>query len=316
MADKVKKLSDLIPQLPGVEKATAQKVVTPVRALKTPEINEYILDDVKKSQNLIDAEKQLAIHQQIKPGAYQSQFTDQLNAITDSILNREPFTYDFNADPIYQQYKDQYTALGDMAMRDTMGNAAALTGGYGNSYASTAGNQAYQAYLQQLNNIIPELQQNAYARDQDELAALYQQAGLLQGLEDAAYNKWSDERADWYNLLNYYTDTANDLYDREYGEALTEREWDYALQQDALKGSGGGGGYYTEPEEEKPLIPQVSFGALDSQVENAMRLGWGQAAYDMITSAVVSGSITETQAESLFEKYYINPEKYHQELYG
>lgn len=83
-----------------------------------------------------------------KPGAFQSTFTDRLNNIYDQIMNRDKFNYNFNADPMYQYYKDQYTAAGRNAMRDTMGQASALTGGYSNSYAQTAGQQQYQNYLQ------------------------------------------------------------------------------------------------------------------------------------------------------------------------
>lgn len=46
-------------------------------------------------------------------------------------------------------------------MQDTMGQAAALTGGYGNSYAQGVGQQAYQGYLQQLNDNVPQLQAQA-----------------------------------------------------------------------------------------------------------------------------------------------------------
>ena len=42
-------------------------------------------------------------------------------------------------------------------MKDTMGQAAALTGGYGSSYAESSAQQQYDAYLQQLGDIVPEL---------------------------------------------------------------------------------------------------------------------------------------------------------------
>ena len=76
-------------------------------------------------------------------------------------MNRKDFSYDMNSDVLYNQYKDQYQALGQTAMADTMAQASALTGGYGNSYASTVGNQAYQSYLSQLNDKVPELYQLA-----------------------------------------------------------------------------------------------------------------------------------------------------------
>ena len=46
---------------------------------------------------------------------------DQQNALYEQIMNRDPFEYNAEADPLYQQYKTQYTALGKNAMRDTMG---------------------------------------------------------------------------------------------------------------------------------------------------------------------------------------------------
>jgi murein DD-endopeptidase MepM/ murein hydrolase activator NlpD len=99
-----------------------------------------------------------------KPEGVDPSYWATLQEAMNKILNREDFSYDLNGDALYQQYKDRYIQQGKMAMQDTMGQAAALTGGYGNSYASTAGNQAYQGYLQGLNDVIPELQQIAYDR--------------------------------------------------------------------------------------------------------------------------------------------------------
>ena len=39
---------------------------------------------------------------------------------------------------------------GRLAMMDSMGRAAALTGGYGSSYAQSAGQQAYQKQMDSL----------------------------------------------------------------------------------------------------------------------------------------------------------------------
>ena len=106
-----------------------------------------------------------------KPG-YSSRYSSQIDALLDSVLNREGFSYDVESDPLYQQYRKQYIREGDRAMRDTMGNAAALTGGYGSSYGTTAGSQAYDYYLSQLNDRVPELEQLAYQKYQDEGTAL------------------------------------------------------------------------------------------------------------------------------------------------
>lgn len=105
-------------------------------------------------------------------------YIEQLNSLYDQIMNRKPFQYDLNGDLLYRQMADQYTQLGQQAMRDTMGQAAALTGGYGNSYAELAGNQAYQQYLTALNQQIPDLYDRAYNVYQDDLDLLLQQYQL------------------------------------------------------------------------------------------------------------------------------------------
>lgn len=101
-------------------------------------------------------------------GYTQDPYAAQANALYQQLLGRGPFQYDLQGDMLYRQYADQYSQLGRQAMMDTMGTAAGLTGGYGNSYASTAGNQAYQQYLGQLNAMIPDFYDRAYQRWQDQ----------------------------------------------------------------------------------------------------------------------------------------------------
>ena len=85
-----------------------------------------------ESQAVRDARDRMNQYEAQRPqewtgGTYQ----DSLNEAMNKINNREKFSYDLNGDALYQQYKDQYMNLGKMAMADTMGQAAALTGGYG-----------------------------------------------------------------------------------------------------------------------------------------------------------------------------------------
>ena len=113
--------------------------------------------------------------------------------VVDKILNREQFSYDLNGDALYQQYKDKYIQQGKMAMQDTMGQAAAMTGGYGNSYAASVGNQAYQASLENLNDIVPELYQMAYDKYNQEGQDLYNQYSMLSNDKNMEYGMWGDE---------------------------------------------------------------------------------------------------------------------------
>ena len=93
-------------------------------------------DSVKKWREQMEAQSGL------KPADYTSQWQDQINQMTNNILNRKEFQYNVNEDALYNQYKDRYVDMGQKAMMDTMGQAAKLTGGYGNSNAQIVGQQA------------------------------------------------------------------------------------------------------------------------------------------------------------------------------
>ena len=125
---------------------------------------------------------------------YQSQYKDQIQGLYDQIANRKDFTYDVNADAMYQQLKDQYIQGGRMAMQDTMGQAQAMTGGYGNSYAQSVGQQSYQGYLQGLNDQVPNLYQmalNRYIQQGDQLKDQY---SMLTAQEAQDYARWQDQQ--------------------------------------------------------------------------------------------------------------------------
>lgn len=132
--------------------------------------------------------------------SYASGFQEQLDDVMNRILNREKFSYDVNADALYNQYKDQYTNLGKQAMRDTMGQAAALTGGYGNTYALNAGQQAYNGYLSQLTDKIPELYNLAYTQYQNEGDNLKDAYSILNSREQQDYDRYQDKISQANNL--------------------------------------------------------------------------------------------------------------------
>ena len=92
-------------------------------------------DDKKKQEQTVQAAQTV---QHITPQGYTSPYQEKIDKILDQYQNREPFQFNVNEDALYNQYKDQYIKHGNLAMKDTMGQAAALTGGYGNSYAQTA----------------------------------------------------------------------------------------------------------------------------------------------------------------------------------
>ena len=144
---------------------------------------------------------------------YTSAWQSRLDETMQKILNREKFSYDLNADALYRQYKDMYTRQGRAAMEDTVGRAAALTGGYGNSYAQNLGQQQYGAYLEKLNDTLPELYGQAYERYQREGEALNQRLSAAGSLANADFDRYKDAA------------------DREDNKAAM----DYKKQQDAYK---------------------------------------------------------------------------------
>ena len=189
-------------------------------------------DDYKPSDAVAQAEALLNQQLSQKPGEYQSTWQDQLNEILQQILNREKFSYDLNGDSLYQQYKDQYTTKGNMAMMDTMGQAQAMTGGYGNSYAQSVGQQAYQGYLQELNDKIPELYQLAMNKYQMEEDAMYNQAALMAQQEEMDYGRYRDQLGDWQSERDFLTSRYDTERDYDYSKWVDGRDFAYGQYAD------------------------------------------------------------------------------------
>lgn len=153
---------------------------------------------------------------------------DDYQNARNAYLNREAFKYDVNDDVMYKAYKDMYERQGNLAMKDTVGQVAAMSGGYGNSYAQTAGQQIYQAYMDTLGDRVPELYNmalNAYQLEGDRLAQNY---SALQNERQNAYN----EHMDALNLLltdrDYYANRADTEWNRDYTTqraAVSDEQW-------------------------------------------------------------------------------------------
>ena len=176
----------------------------------------------------------------VKP-TYSSSYSSQIQGLLNQILNKEKFSYNYTSDPLYEQYRDVYTREGNLAMRDAMGSSAALTGGYGNSYGTTAASQANQQYMGKLSAVIPQLEQLAYQKYQDEVADRYNQMNVLNTLENNEYNRYRDDVSDYYqDYSNAYNEYAGKLsqynYENEQKTAKDQwnTQWAYQQQQDAL----------------------------------------------------------------------------------
>lgn len=167
-------------------------------------------------------------------------YDEKVQSLYDQVMNRKDFKYDLNGDALWQQYKDQYTTQGKMAMMDTMGQAAALTGGYGSSYAQSAGQQAYQGYLQQLNDRVPELYQLALNKYNNDQALLQDQFSAARQMQADEYGKYQDALAQHNANIDRAQAAADTAYDRGNNAWLTgeqlrrqDDETTYSRQQDS-----------------------------------------------------------------------------------
>lgn len=192
----------------------------------------YSYQKYEESDAVRKAQQALTEQEGRKPGQYQSQWQSQIDDTMGRILNRKPFQYDVNQDALYQQYKDQYVRNGKLAMQDTMGQAAALTGGYGNSYAQSVGQQTYQGYLTGLTDKIPELYQLALSKYQMDGDALKEQYALLGDREQQDYGRYQDALAAWQNDRNFLSDQYNQERTWDYGKYTDDRNYDYSVWQD------------------------------------------------------------------------------------
>lgn len=171
-------------------------------------------------------------YKKLQGDAEKAQFTspwsDAMNDTIGRIRDREPYRFDLDTNGLYQQYRNQYTKLGQQAMKDTMGQAAGLTGGYGSSYAQNVGQQAYNGYLEKLNNIVPDLYAQGKAAYDADTNNLYNQLAMYGDAYNRDYNTWRDQLGDqrYYEQLAYDRDQAQ--LDRDW----QQKQWDYNVQQD------------------------------------------------------------------------------------
>jgi hypothetical protein len=232
VTDAQKKLAEIEAGKPG-EYTAGQSVTDAEQKLKDLEAKkpgEYTPGDaVTAAQAALDAINNS------KPQGYESKYGAQLDSILQQIQNPQQFKYEFNGDELFKSYADLYTQKGKQASLDAMGQAAGLTGGYGNSYAQQVGNQAYDQYLLSLYDKGMDLRDRAYQQYQDQRADLYNQYNLLGSADDRDYGRYNDDYNRWLSERDYFT-----------GRYDTERGFDYNKYLNDVDRYNTDRGYYTD----------------------------------------------------------------------
>ncbi len=150
-----------------------------------------------------EAYQQLQSYQAQKPAAYQSQYQSQIDSLMNSMENRN-FSYNYQTDPTYQQYKRSYEQSARRASENAQANAAATSGGYGSSWATTAGENAYADAMSGLDNVVNGLYSQALDSYTGETNDMYSQLQNLMQAESQAQRNYQQELANYYDNLSYY----------------------------------------------------------------------------------------------------------------
>lgn len=129
-----------------------------------------------------------------KPETYRDYY-DLQKKYAKEYADRGEFEYDVNADEIYKIYREQAEKSAEAAQRHTTAQAAGLTGGYGSSYATAAGAQAYSDVMGDVDAMIPELYEAARARYDREGEDLLRRAEAAGAYGDMLYSESDDYAA-------------------------------------------------------------------------------------------------------------------------
>lgn len=285
--------------------------ITPVQDSKAGNpassyLTDYTYSRFQKSDRTQDYADRLDELENNRPDEYNSKYQGTIDSIIDSILNREDFkTDDVYESDLYKNYRDQYIQQGQKAMRDTMGAAQAATGGYGSTYASAVGQQAYDSYMSQLSDKSLDIYDRVYQQYLNEGQELYNRLNMVNNQDSIDYGRYRDTVSDYYNDLNYYAGRYDSSYNQDFGEYQTDlsaKQWaeQYAYQktQDTLAQQNWQTQFDYQKEQDA-LQMDLQRQQLELQKQNAARRSSGGS----------GGSKKKTANENDVLSYYVNEAK-------
>lgn len=179
--------------------------------------------------------KKAVQEQERKRPEYAGRYDQALSQALDALMQQPSFRYRLDGDALYKRYRDSAVKNGRLAMEDTLGQGAALTGGYGNSYAQSAGQQAYARQLDALADRIPELYTLAMEQYRLQSQGLKDKYNLLLGADSRDYGRYTDSLAAWQKeadrLLEAYR-TQRKLDYQTYRDDIADWKWQTEYDED------------------------------------------------------------------------------------
>ena len=185
----------------------------------------------QQSDKVTQAQNTLQQVQSQKPQGYSSKYTPMMDSIMEQIQNPKDFKYEFNGDNVFNAYKDLYTQNAKQASMDAMGQAAGLTGGYGNSYGQAVATQQYQQNLLPLYEKGMQLRDAAYQKYRDDQNALKDRYGMLAGQEESDYGRYRDTVGDYQREEELAYNRAAQAEENDYNRYMQELEYWTGLAQ-------------------------------------------------------------------------------------
>lgn len=164
---------------------------------------------------LTDARGELERYEQTKPADYQSKYQGQINDVMSKLNDLGEYDYDPAADTAYQQYKSQYAQKAKLANQNAQANASAMTGDYGSSYGTQAGQKAYAATMDDLDSVLDGLAAQNRAEYNTKKSGLQEQLSGLQSAERNDYAKYQKDYSQWQDGLSYRQNEYNNAYSEQ-----------------------------------------------------------------------------------------------------
>lgn len=164
---------------------------------------------------LTNARDELERYEQTKPADYQSKYQGQINDVMSKLNDLGEYDYDPAADTAYQQYKSQYAQKAKLANQNAQANASTMTGGYGSSYGTQAGQKAYAATMDDLDSVLDGLAAQNRAEYNTKKSGLQEQLSGLQSAERNDYAKYQKDYSQWQDGLSYRQNEYNNAYSEQ-----------------------------------------------------------------------------------------------------
>ncbi len=127
----------------------------------------------------------------------------------EGVTQAQPYSYDYKTDPTYGQLSDAYLADNQASQHQLLANPAVSGAGSTPSYVGAAAGQSANYYAGKLNDIIPQLEQNAYQQYLKDQQIRSSQLDAAATDKELSHNQWLQQQE--LDLASKQQQYTNDL---------------------------------------------------------------------------------------------------------